>query len=91
MFLLLLAGISQATPLGGQLTEHLQSGVSLSDPALTGTLNEYSSDFQQGNSTSFVLPTFHVQTRSRSVFFHASGKRLELTAAVSPRGPPALS
>jgi hypothetical protein len=89
VFLFLLAGISHSTSLGGQFDEHLYSGVSLVDKALDGTSSESLSDVQQLASTRFVLLALQVQSSTKNVFFYTSGKRFELTAAVSPRGPPA--
>jgi hypothetical protein len=91
MFLLLLAGIYHSTPLGGQLAEHLHSGVTLSDPVLVGESSESTSDLIQSSTSSFLLPALQLQSRTSSFFFRQSGKRLQLTAAVSPRGPPVYS
>ena len=47
MFLLLLGVLSNSTPLGGQFSEHLHTGVSPSEPVLVATANESASDLAQ--------------------------------------------
>ena len=91
MFLILVAGASGSSPLTSQLPEHLQSGTPLSDPTSVGTTGESSNFLQHCVVISFSPPVFLQQVKPANSFFHISGKKTEILASVSPRGPPGIS